>query len=84
MERGLNIKSAKIANAGEGEGEEEGEEFQVELDFPWREVKTGTCPERLGISKFGQKCPLMFAAFTIQILQDKHAGRPQYLPPSFQ
>ncbi len=44
VKKGLKIKSAKKANAGGGEGGgeegEEGEEFQVELDFPWREVKT--------------------------------------------
>ena len=40
VKKGLKIKSAKIANAGGGEEEGgEGEEFQVELDFPWREVK---------------------------------------------
>ena len=41
VKKGLKIKSAKIANAGGGEEGEEGEEFQVELDFPWREVKMG-------------------------------------------
>ena len=51
VEKGLKIKSTKLANAEEGGGEEDGEEFQVVLDFPWQELKIsslewGGCKKR--------------------------------------